>query len=88
MDGQIKKRSPFGGTQLDKKKGDWILAPISFLSWVPLCSAHAAQPCMSVQKNEVPDIGGIQVEVGWLSAKHVMQWFLALDENLDWVTGV
>lgn len=55
MDGQSRKRSPFRGTQLDKQQGDWDLVPISILSWVPLHSAHTAQLCMSVRKNEVPD---------------------------------
>lgn len=67
MDGQIRKRKPFGDTQLDKQRGAWILAPISTLSWVPVHSAHTAQLRVSEQKNEALDTGGFQAEVGdWL----------------------
>ena len=52
MDGQVRKREPFGDTQLDKQRGDWILAPISTLSWVLVYSTHTAQLRMSEQKNE------------------------------------
>lgn len=85
---KLKTGVPLGALSLTRRKETGFLAPISFLSWAPLYSTHAVQPCIWVQKNEVPDIGGIQAEAGWLSAKCVMQWFLALDENLDWVTGV
>ena len=64
MDGQVRKREPCGDTQLDKQRGDWILAPISTLSWVLVYSTHTAQLRMSEQKNEALDTGAFQAEVG------------------------
>ena len=63
MGGQIRKRKPFGDTQLDKQRGDWILAPISTLSWVLVHSAHTAQLRMSEQKNEALDTASKQKSV-------------------------
>lgn len=59
MDGQIRKRHSFGGTQLDKQKGNCILAPIDPLSWMLVCSAQTAQQCMVVEINEDPGTTGI-----------------------------
>lgn len=85
---KIRKRHPFGGTQLDKEKGNWISTPIYLLRGVLLCSAQPAQLHMVVEKNEDPVTEGGQAEVRWRSARNVMEWFLALDENLDKVIGV
>lgn len=43
---------------------------------------------MVVEKNEDPVTEGGQAEVRWLSARNVMEGFLALDENLDKMIGV
>lgn len=59
LDGQIRKRHPFGGTQLDKQKGNCILAPIYLLSWMLMYRAQTAQLYMVVERNEDPITKGI-----------------------------